>query len=130
MLQLIAVKSTTIDGFQRLPSPGFHLNTRYQQHCNFLIGILRHDSICSLKLKNLVFIVLGLGVQSKRLGPQSIKLFEMLPIFDSRDAAPFGSKNLANRVNLGVGGDAPPRGIEVWKCASVELGAPMAHVTV
>jgi hypothetical protein len=84
----------------------------------------------SLKLKNLVFIVLGLGVQSKRLGPQSIKLFEMLPIFDSRDAAPFGSKNLANRVNLGVGGDAPPRGIEVWKCASVELGAPMAHVTV
>jgi hypothetical protein len=30
MLQLIyALKSTTIDGFQRLPSPGFHLNTRY-----------------------------------------------------------------------------------------------------
>jgi hypothetical protein len=29
MLQLIhAVKSTTIDGFQRLASPGFHLNAR------------------------------------------------------------------------------------------------------
>jgi hypothetical protein len=29
MLQLIyAVKSTTIDGFQRLPSPGIHLNVR------------------------------------------------------------------------------------------------------
>jgi hypothetical protein len=30
MLQLIyTLKSTTIDGFQALPSPGFHLNARY-----------------------------------------------------------------------------------------------------
>jgi hypothetical protein len=30
MLQLIyTLKRTTIDGFQRLPSPGFHLNARY-----------------------------------------------------------------------------------------------------
>jgi hypothetical protein len=41
MLQLIyALKSTTIDGFQRLPSPGFHLNVRYKSvGINFLVNI-------------------------------------------------------------------------------------------
>jgi hypothetical protein len=33
MLQLIyAYKNTTIDGLQCLPSPGFHLNARYQRN--------------------------------------------------------------------------------------------------
>jgi hypothetical protein len=41
MLQLIyALKSTSIDGFQGLPSPGFHLNTRIT-HC-FVIYDDRH----------------------------------------------------------------------------------------
>jgi hypothetical protein len=55
MLQLIyALKSTTIDGVQRLPSPGVHLNARYNL---YIIITMKHYIGLSFKF------ILKVGVE-------------------------------------------------------------------